>query len=109
MARTRNDRALRWLLTLALLATHYPGCHHRLWTHSANYRTITTLGGVTRLRFPSAAAPTPPAPRVPGALSSRSRGPLRLAAPRVRPRRHRAWSAACVTPNTAASPRSITN
>jgi hypothetical protein len=35
-------------LTLAPLASHCPECRQRLWADYANYRTVSTLGGVTR-------------------------------------------------------------
>jgi hypothetical protein len=50
-------------LTLAPVATHCHDCHHRLWTHYTNYRTITTLGGVTRFTLPIRRCPNPACPR----------------------------------------------
>jgi hypothetical protein len=48
---------------LAPIATHCYDCRHRLWTHYANYRTITTLGGVTRFTLPIRRCPNPDCPR----------------------------------------------
>jgi hypothetical protein len=63
MARTRKRPRPTLALTLAPVTTHCPECHHRLWTHYTNYRTITTLGGVTRFTLPIRRCPNPTCPR----------------------------------------------
>jgi hypothetical protein len=40
-----------------------PNVWHRLWTHYANHRTLTTLGGVTRFTLPIRRCPNPACPR----------------------------------------------
>jgi Transposase, Mutator family len=63
MARTRKRPRPTLALTLAPVTTHCPECHRRLWTHYTNYRTITTLGGVTRFTLPIRRCPNPACPR----------------------------------------------
>ena len=48
MARTHARPRPTLALTLVPVATHCHECRQRLWADYANYRTITTLGGVTR-------------------------------------------------------------
>jgi hypothetical protein len=63
MARTRKRPRPTMTLTLAPVATHCADCRHRLWTHYTNYRTITTLGGVTRFTLPIRRCPNAACPR----------------------------------------------
>jgi hypothetical protein len=51
MARTRSRPLPARALTLAPFASSCHECHHRLWADYANYRTITTLTGVTRFKL----------------------------------------------------------
>ena len=44
-------------------ASHGHVCQHRLWTHDANQRTLTTLGGVTPFTLPRRRCPHPACPR----------------------------------------------
>ena len=63
MARTRARPRPTQALTLPPIASHCHVCQHRLWTHYANHRTITTLGGVTRFTLPIRRCPNRACPR----------------------------------------------
>jgi hypothetical protein len=62
MARTRRRPRPAYAQTLTPVTTHCPACGHKLWADYTNYRTVTTLQGVTRLtlhirRCPNTACP----------------------------------------------------
>src|ERR1700722_7987413 len=59
MARTRSRPRPTLALTLAPIASHCHECRHRLWADYTNYRTITTLTGVTRFQLAIRRCPNP--------------------------------------------------
>ena len=84
-ARPQPDRTLD-------LTTHTracPACGGPLWAAYKARRTVITLDGLVRLRLQVRRCRNPDCPRRRGLPPARAGGPLRPAAARVRPRRHR--------------------
>jgi hypothetical protein len=63
MARTRRRPRPTRAQTLTPVTTACPTCGRRLWADYANYRTVTTLDGVTRLTLHIRRCPNPACPR----------------------------------------------
>jgi Transposase, Mutator family len=63
MARTRQRPRPTRAQTLTPITSHCPACGHRLWADYTNYRTVTTLDAVTRLRLHIRRCPNPACPR----------------------------------------------
>src|SRR3954462_15300404 len=63
MPRTRSRPRPTLAQSLTPVATHCPECARRLHTDYTNFRTVTTLDGVTRLTLTIKRCPNPDCPR----------------------------------------------
>src|SRR5438876_2246373 len=63
MARRRPRPRPTRAQTLTPITTRCPECRHTLWAGYTNYRTVTTLGAVTRLTLHVRRCPNPDCPR----------------------------------------------
>src|SRR3954463_6382237 len=83
--RPRPDRAL----SLAPIVHDCAECQHHTHADYKNYRTVTTLDGVTRLTLTIRRCRNPECPRFLRPYRPEAEAPPPLPPPRVRPRRHR--------------------